>query len=178
MIKGGILIFVMAMSLSAIAGPDKNKKMEASVEKLVFRQPFTLKIRVDKERYYENRFDKIPYVVDNSILLFAGENFGVKISINKGEITEVTYTKDVANADVELNFSQKADKDGEVMMALSIKNKLKQRLYLNALMTVPGEKGTKKTSILPVEPGLTNYESWPHPIIQLALIDLRLKPET
>jgi hypothetical protein len=59
------------------------------------------------------------------------------------------------------------------MMLLTIRNKLKRRLYLDALMTVPGEKEIYKTSILPIEPGLSDFESWPHPIVQLVLRDFR-----
>src|SRR5229473_3239782 len=41
----------------------------------VFRNPFTLKLHIDKEHYYEERFDKIPYVEQNDVYLFAGESF-------------------------------------------------------------------------------------------------------
>jgi hypothetical protein len=46
----------------------------------VFREPFTLRIRVDKDHFYEQRYDqKIPYVVNNEVYLFIGENFGVNL---------------------------------------------------------------------------------------------------
>ena len=52
-----------------------------------FREPFTLKLHVDKENYYEERFDrKIPFVADNAVYLFAGESFGLKLNVTNGEI--------------------------------------------------------------------------------------------
>jgi hypothetical protein len=59
-------------------------------------------------------------------------------------------------------------------MALTIKNNLKVWVQMDALMTVPGKKGIYKTSILPVPPGLLDYESWPHPIVQLVLRNFRV----
>jgi hypothetical protein len=48
-------------------------------------------------------------------------------------------------------------------MTLVIQSKLRRRLFLDALMTVPGKKGIYTTSVLPIDPRLSDYESWPHP---------------
>lgn len=115
-------------------------------------------------------------MADNDVYLFSGEAFGINL-VGKDETPTVTYQKDVAKADVELSFFQDQKlEDGKAMM-LTIHNKLKGRLYLEALMTVPQSKDIHKTSILPIEPGLTNYESWPHPIVQLVLRNFRLSEE-
>jgi hypothetical protein len=145
----------------------------------VFRDPFTIKLYVDKERCYEQKIDKkIPFAADNNVYLFPGESFGLKLGIVNGEITTVSYQKEKAGADIELEFSQKIEENGDAMMMLVLKSKIKQTLYLDALMIVPEKKGNYKTSILPLEPGLMNFESWPHPIVQLVLINLRLKDGT
>jgi len=149
--------------------------MAASEAELVFRKPFTLKLHVDKDHYYEETFDrKIPYVADNDVYLFSGESFGLKLNIMNGKIGPVTYNKEKAGADIELEFTQKTQKDGNPMMMLVIKSNIKQILYMDALMTVPGKEGIYKTNILPLQPGLSGYESWPHPIVQLVLRNLRL----
>jgi hypothetical protein len=80
--------------------------------------------------------------------------------------------KDPAKADVELKFTQDKSPSG-LMMLLVIRNKLKRRLSYDALMTVPGKKGIYKTSVLSVEPNLSNFESWPNPIVQLVLWNFR-----
>ena len=139
----------------------------------VFRNPFTLKLHIDKEHYYEERFDKIPYVEQNDVHLFAGESFGIKVVSTGDETSRVTYQPDAAKADVELIFQQDKMKDDKAMMRLIIHNKLKRTLFLDALMTVPGSKEIHKTTILPVPAGLSDYESWPHPIVQLVLRNFR-----
>jgi hypothetical protein len=139
----------------------------------VFREPFTLRLHVDKEHYYEERYDKrIPYVAESDVYLFSGENFGVNVSLKADEIVDVTYEPNAKKADVWFNFTQSKQLGGVAMM-LVIQNKLKRRLYIDAIMTVPGKKGIYKTSIVPIDGGLSDYESWPHPIVQLVLRNLR-----
>jgi hypothetical protein len=59
------------------------------------------------------------------------------------------------------------------MMVLVTRNKLKQKLFFDALMTVPEKKEIYKTTVLPVRPSLSTVESWPHPIVQLVLRNFR-----
>ena|ERR1700730_9020815 len=65
----------------------------------VFR-PFTLRLHIDKEHYYEEHFDKIPYVEKNDVYLFSGENFGINLVTAGDEISRVTYQPGAAKADV------------------------------------------------------------------------------
>lgn len=115
----------------------------------------------------------MPYVADNVVYIFAGESFGVTVTLNGDDITGISYQKDAGKADIAFKFSQ----EKKSMMFLVIKSKLKRRLFLDALMTVPQKKGVYKTSILPVEAGLMNFESWPHPIVQLELRNFRFTPK-
>ena len=151
--------------------PSANPKSDT----LVFREPFTLKLRVDKDHYYEEHYDKrIPYVAENDVYLFAGENFGVNLSIKGDDVVEVTYQPDSKRADVWFSFKQAKELPGGVGMMLIIQNKLKRRLYMDALMTVPGKKDILKTSIVPIQAGLSDFEEWPHPIVQLVVRNVRL----
>jgi hypothetical protein len=139
----------------------------------VFREPFTLKVRVDKDHYYEESYDKrIPYVSENDVYLFSGENFGINLNLKGDEVAEVVYQPDIKKADVWFSFAQSKELGGAAMM-LIIQNKMKRQLHMDALMTVPGKEGNY-TSILPIEAGLSDYESWPHPIVQLVLSNFQL----
>jgi hypothetical protein len=89
-------------------------------------------------------------------------------------IRGVSYQADTNKAAVSLRFTQEIRENGEAMMLLVIKNHTKRKLFIDALMTFPQRTKAQKTSILPVEPGLTGYESWPHPIVQLVLRNIRL----
>lgn len=169
-----LFILFLAYLFNAYAGDNQQTKMETLTEDSVFRAPFTLKLYVDKEHYYEESYGKIPYVHHDDIYLFSGESFGVEVDIKDNKIVNLKYQSDPQKADIALRFSQEIDKDGGQAMFLKIESKLKQKLYLDAKMTIPGKKEIYKTSILPVEPGLFGYETWPHPIVQLVLTNLRL----
>jgi hypothetical protein len=151
---------------------------QAPAAGVALREPFTLRLKLDGNRYYEERFTRrIPYVVNNDVFMFAGESFGLKLGIVNGEVTSVAYRKHVAGADVELQFRQFVAKDGLAMMMLNIKNNLKHKLYLEASMTNPGDNNVYKTTIRPISPGQSSFESWAQPIIQLKLSHFQLKPQ-
>jgi hypothetical protein len=69
---------------------------------------------------------------------------------------------------LELRFWQ--EKDGSSM--LTVKNNLGRRIAYEAAMQLPTEARMRPTSVLPIEAGLTNYESWPHPVAQLVLFNI------
>lgn len=145
----------------------------ASQDTRVFRDPFTLRLRVDKSHYYEERYEKrVPYVSNNDVYLFMGENFGVNLIARSDGAADVTYQPDIKKADVWFNFTQ--PKELGAGMMLTVQNKLKQKLQVEGLMKVPGKEGIFKTSVLPIEAGLSDFESWPHPIVQLVLRNFRL----
>jgi hypothetical protein len=58
-------------------------------------------------------------------------------------------------------------------MMLTVQNKLNRTFSYDALMTVPTRKEILETHVLPVEARLSNFESWPHPIVQLVLRNFR-----
>ena len=145
----------------------------AVAQEPVFRDPFTLKLGIDEKHYYEQHFDKIPYVIDGSVYLFKGESFGINVVIDGDRITGIQYQPDAAKSDLSFRFTQEKSASG-LMMLLTTQNKMKRKIFFNALMTVPRKEGVFKTSVLPIDAGLSNYESWPHPIVQLVLQDFRL----
>lgn len=77
-------------------------------------------------------------------------------------------------ADVTLKFTQEVQHDGTALMMLHSHNNTKHTLNVDALMTVPGRKEIAKTSILPMRPGLSGFESWHHPIVLLVLRNIRI----
>jgi len=130
----------------------------------IFREPFTLHLEVDEQHYYEEHFSKVPFVDRNDIYLFKGDHFGISL----GKDGTVEYAKDIDRADLEFDFSQVKNKDG-LMMLLVIRNRTSHIIAMDALMTVPGKKAIARTTIIPIGAGLSSYESWPHPIVQLVV---------
>jgi hypothetical protein len=138
-----------------------------------FREPFTLKLRVDKQHYYEQHFDKVPYVAASDVYLFVDDHFGVNLTDTNAEFLKVTYQPDSGKADVLFSFAQETYGKGNLMMMLTVQNKLHRGFSYDAVMTVPTRKEILETHVLPVEAGLSNFESWPHPIAQLVLRNFR-----
>jgi hypothetical protein len=157
-----VIVVVLGLPLSSI--PQSNEP--------VFRPPFTLKLHVDDEHYYEQKFDRVPYVADGGVYLFAGEDFGIDVTVTGDRLSRITYRQDPAKADVEFKFTQETSPDGFTMLLVT-RNGLKRKLLFDALMTVPGKTEIYNTSVLPVAPSLSNFETWPHPIVQLVLRNFR-----
>jgi hypothetical protein len=164
------LISLCLCSPLLAAEPDAAHEQTPKVE---MRAPFVLTLHLDKEHYYEENIGEMPYVYENGIYLMKEDNFGVSLDIDGGKVRAVSYQPDLKKADMAFEFRQDVGADGSSMMMLIIRNRTTYSLQMNALMTVPGEKGQFETSIIPIQPGLTNYESWPHPIAKLLLYDVR-----
>lgn len=164
---------LIILSLTAThAACEAQTSLKERTNDVAFRKPFTLKLHVDKEHYYEQEFPKVPYVHQGDVYLFKGDAFGIDMQITNGIVRGVSYLPDTKKAAVSLRFTQEI-KDGSSMMMLVIENHTKHKLFIDALMTVPEGERPQKTTILPVEPGLIGFESWPHPIVQLVLRNIR-----
>ena len=145
--------------------------------KAVMREPFTLHLKIDKDNFSDIHFDRQPYVSDNEVYLFSGDKFGVNLVLKDGRVAEIRYQPDVKRADVVFGFEQPKELQNGLSMALTIDNKTKRGVGMEALMSIPGKKDVFKTSILPVKAEKSGLESWPHPISQLVLGNLQLTPE-
>jgi len=113
---------------------------QAFAENSTFRDPFTLQLPIDKKQYYEQKFEKIPFVYENTVLLFVNESFGINLKPSQSGKIDVIYEKNIEKADVSLEFTQKKLGKNLTMM-LQIKNNTKKTLVMQGLMTVPGKKG-------------------------------------
>lgn len=167
-----VLLLLLGM-MPPICGSQMTPDLNVhSGKKPVFRAPFVLRLQIDSQHLYEENISGIPYVADNGVYLFSGESVGVNCIMHGDLISEVIYQPDLSKADITFDFSQHTSQDGPLML-LVIRNTLKRRVSLDALMTVPGDKDVHKTNVLPVEAGRSNTESWPHPIVQLLLRNFR-----
>jgi len=167
-------LIILPGCVTAALGQDGAPTQQAD-GKVVFREPFTLKLQLDKKHYYVEEFKKVPYVQGGDVYLFCGDYFGLGLDIENGAIRGISYQRDLLKSDVALKFSQGPSVEHNTMMSLVIENRSQHKLFLDALMTVPGRKGVFKTSVVPVLPRTTNFESWPHPIVQLVLRNIRLQ---
>lgn len=154
--------------------PASTAKSAAQPKTAAMRKAFTLHLKVDKTNYSDIHFDPQPYVSENEVYLFSGDKFGVNLVVKDGKVSAVRYQPDLKKADVVFGFEQPKELQDGLGMALTIDNKMKRGVSMEALMSVPGKKDVFKTSILPVKPGKSGLESWPHPISQLVVGNLQL----
>jgi hypothetical protein len=174
-----LLCLILAAAITTTHGVCEDQtRPQANTNDVTFREPFTLKLHVDKEHYYEEIFPKIPYVYQDDVYLFKGDAFGIDLLITNGMIRGISYQADTNKAAVSFKFTQEVEANDDAMMVLVIKNNTGRKLFIDALMTVPKKTRPQRTSILPVEPGLAGYESWPHPIVQLVLRNIRWTEQT
>jgi len=158
-----------ALFLMAVAGA------APAADEVVFREPFSLRLHLDKEHYAQYPIGKVPFVHNGAVYLYNGESFGLRVDVENGVVKSLGYTPDAAQADVSLDLRQNIKADGSSMMLLTIVNHTKYKLDMQALMVTPNSKQPAATSIIPIEPGMTNFESWPHPIVQLVLHKLKVQ---
>jgi hypothetical protein len=92
-------IFTILICLASVAST-------CAGDDTVFREPFTLKLQIDKERVYEESFGQIPFVYQGDVYLFKGDEFGLSLDIQDNSIRTVNYQPDLMKADVTLKFWQ------------------------------------------------------------------------
>ena len=169
-IAAGVLAAASIASLSAQSSTPKTKSP-------IMREPFTLRLKIDKTHYSEMHYARQPYVSENEVYLFSGDKFGVNLVVKNDRVVEVRYQPDVTKADVVFGFEQPKELQDGIGMALTIDNKTKHGVSMQAKGSVPGKKDLFEDRIAPVQAGKSDLEWWPHPIAQLVLGNLQLTPE-
>jgi hypothetical protein len=175
MIPRFFILAAISFAFATAAGAAERATKQKDEAGVVFRPPFTLRIRVDQEHYYEEKKGKIPYVYKGDVYLFIGDRFGLKIDVVDGAVRAVRYEHDLSKADLTLEFSEADPVNGKYTSMLKMQNRTRYTFVMDGGMTVPDRKDILETSINPVYAGLLHYEAWPHPIVQLALSHIRLQ---
>jgi len=105
------------------------------------------------------------HIANNVVFMSPGDKFGVNLGgASDGTALSVTEEPNLKKADLVLSFRQE-----KRMMLFTIENRTEHWLTYEAGIMVPKRDGLYKTSVMPLGPRLSNFESWPHPIDQLAL---------
>ncbi len=170
------LALVVTFAVPMLAWPLPQAPENAGGEAEVFRNAFTLKLRLNDTDNYQKQFDPVPYVDGGDVYLFLGDKFGVNVTVSGDEITGLTYVQNWDKADIGFAFNEPAVKGGKTpgaTMMLVIHNKLKRQLFMDALMTLPQKDGINNTNVAPIRAGMGDYDMWQQPIVQLVLRNFR-----
>jgi len=105
------------------------------------------------------------HIANNVVFMSPGDKFGVNLAgAADGMALSITEEPNLQKANLVLSFRQEKG-----MMLFTIENRTEHWLTYEAGIRVPKRDGLYKTSVMPLGPRLSNFESWPHPIDQLAL---------
>lgn len=93
------------------------------------------------------------------------DKFGLNLAgTADGSPLGITEEPDLKKANLVISLKQEKG-----MILFTIQNRTEHWLTYEAGIKVPRRDGFYKTSVVPVGPRLSNFESWPYPIVQLAL---------
>ena len=113
------ILFLVVFALTLTLG---SKGQDTTVLK---RTPYTLKIEVNKESFYEDKIGATPYVFpNNGMQIYPGETIYVEVDEENGIIKSIKAVKEITkpNTTLTIKFSQKSEKKIHEMMMLEVKN--------------------------------------------------------
>jgi len=166
---------IIALALTAIAVGSPHGANSAEDDEVVYRPPFTLKVPINSQQYYEEEKGKIPFVYHGMVTLFFRDRFGLKIDIQGDSVRNVKYEGDLSKADLTLEFGQGDPVNGNATSLLRIENRTKYTFVVDAAITVPDRKEILSTSFAPIRARQLNWESWPQAIVELTLRNFRVQ---
>lgn len=142
------------------------------------RDAFKLNIAVDDTNFYNTDIKASAYVLpDNTIQLYPGETIFVEVELAKKEIKNMKTVKENLHPDKTLviSFSQQTDGKVHKGMMLKIENPFNKKLEYKANMFLMKYNKWAPTSVIPIQPKLSSYETWPDLIVTLALTGWEFK---
>jgi hypothetical protein len=135
------------------------------------RPAYKLKVSIDGNSFYEANIESTPYVLPNrAIQLYPGESVYVEVDQVDGNIKNLHAVSKIQDSSKTLiiTFSQIAMGNVHQSMLLKVLNPLPYKLKYTAKMLTLKKKWVT-TNVLPVEAGLTGFESWANVIVSIAL---------
>ena len=139
------------------------------------RKPYLLTVAVDKKNTYEENLPESNYVLrDLTVQLYPGESVFIEIEQENGivkNVRAVTENK-FPEKTLIISFSQISKKKVHEAMMLKIQNPFKYTLKYDAKTYLLNYKNWVNARVIPVQPGLTAYESWAELITSVAIGNL------
>jgi len=136
------------------------------------RTPYKLTVAVDDSSVYEQDIKAGPYIFpDKTIQLYPGENIYVEVEQDNGIIKSMKTVKENKNPSktLSISFTQSTKNKVHEEMILKILNPFSQNLVYKANIFLLKQNKWVNTDVLPIQSGLSGYETWPDIIISIAL---------
>lgn len=136
------------------------------------RDAFKLNIAVDDTNFYNTDIKASAYVLpDNSIQLYPGETVYVEVELVEKELKSMKTVKENLHPEKTLiiSFSQQTDGKIHKGMMLKIENPFNRKLEYKANMFLMKYNKWAPTSVMPIQPKLSSYETWSDLIVTIVL---------
>jgi hypothetical protein len=142
------------------------------------REPFTLKLAIDNEYFYEEEILKTPYFEKKYILrIYPSEHINIEVEFLNNSIYSMKVVKEnlYPEKTIEISFEQIQNGRLNETMQFHIKNPFDNVFTYKVLMVVFGSDELILTRVLPVSPKSKNIEFWESVIISLILADWKIE---
>jgi hypothetical protein len=142
------------------------------------RDAFKLNIAVDDTNFYSADIKASAYVLpDNAIQLYPGEEIFVEVELSNNEIKSMKTVKSNLHPEKTLTISFSQQTDGKIHkgMMLKIENSFDKKIEYKATMFLMRYNKWAPTTVLPIQPKLSSYETWHDIIVTIALTGWEFK---
>ena len=164
------LLLVMAYSQTPQTATDQDR--EAICQRVPCRPATTVKLQLNDKEYAEFSFSKGPYVAEGFINVLNGEEFNVEFDDQNGQFSNPRYVKDVLHPERTLFVKLSQIETGTV---LTVRNSFSRSVIYDCAIQHYTQQKFTKTSIMPVPAKLVGLESWPYPITQVIISNIRFQ---
>lgn len=136
------------------------------------RESFKLELVANAENNYSVNISKSPYFVKEKVLqIYPGEELNIETEIKGDSIFSMRVVDKVIFPEktIKLKFLQNVTDRKNTQMILSVVNPFNRKLVYDAMIYTVGGQQWSPTSIIPIQPKLVGYETWPDVIATMAL---------
>ena len=164
-----LMIFSLAIFMIPIGSLGQDTTLKRAAYKLT--------VVVDKNSFYEEQITATPYVLpDKTIQLYPGETINIEILQENGAVRKLIAVKEIKDSSrtVTIRFSQSVNKDSPELTMLKVTNPFPFRLIYKAKIFLLTQNKWTDTDVLPVEPRISGFETWPQVITSIVLSDWKI----
>lgn len=118
---------------------------------------------------------QLPAEKPNTVLVHPGDVLYAKFEESGASLKLLSISKE-KDDQAQLVLTMKPFDKAAGFLMLQVESKFGKDMAYKAEMRLLSKNRRKETSVIPVRAGLSSFESWPHPIEELALYGFELKP--
>ena len=129
------------LSIFMLASVASSQEQPAPGQPPLVRKSITVELqREGKKEPYIEHFENVPFVENNSVYLFPGDNFGVDLTVADRKVV-VAYDPRPKKADLEFSLVQQtASNTKRPFMILHVENRLARIVGFSVVMKLPEQK--------------------------------------